>query len=331
MAIIGIGNAIVDIVTTVEDDFLKRNNFEKGSMVLIDQDISDQLEKNSFHKLQCGGSAANTIFTISQLGDKSKFIGKVANDSFGRKFAQQIAESGVQFYCDQVNNTRSEDLTAKSFVLVSPDGQRTMCTYLGCASEISDTDIKDNIFIDGKILFLEGYLWDRDSTINALKKSIRLAKENNLKIALSLSDPFCVLRHKNDFLNLIKKDIDILFANQAEFLSLIDAKNFDPAQISDFFADNSSIIAVITRSEKGCVVYNDGNLIPVRAVKVKDVVDTTGAGDAFAAGFLHGIINQMTLEDSAKLANEIASQIIQKYGSRFEANEIDKILLNIKR
>ncbi len=324
--ILGIGNAIVDIVSSIDDDFLKENFLIKGSMSLIDEGSAQNLSRLSFQKITCGGSAANTITAMAQLGAICSFIGKVGMDDFGKKFISEIENSGVHFISQDFSSKKS----AQSFILLSPDAQRTMCTYLGCASEITEDDIKLESFKDCAILYLEGYLWDQPQTISALKKAISLAKKQNCKIAFTLSDLFCVARHKQDFLDLIKNDLDILFANENEIKELLSLKDIEEnnfAKLQEFFISNKNLTAVITRSDKGCAVFQVEKLITLAAEKIDRLVDTTGAGDCFAAGFLFGIINNFSLEKSAHIGNFLASKIIQKIGARFEDNEIKNYVI----
>jgi fructokinase len=311
--IIGIGNAIVDIVCKVDDAFLEKNNFIKGSMSLIEEEVAQKLFELKSEKITSGGSASNTIAALSQLGCKTAFIGKVGDDKIGKRFISEISKSGCEFITDKNHQKPS----AESFILVSPDAQRTMCTYLGCASEITESDIDEKAFKDCAILYLEGYLWDMPATILALKKAINLAKKNGAKIALSTSDSFCISRHKNDFLELIKNDLDIVFANEIEAFELTSSNNF-----AEFFNQNKNLIGVVTRHEKGCQVFNDGKVIEVAAQKNIKSIDSTGAGDVFAAGFLYGLINNYELEKSAYFGNLFAAQIIQKFGARFDENEL---------
>lgn len=315
--IIGIGNAIIDIVSKVDEEFLLNHNLNQGTMSLIGVDEAYKLDELPIEKTSSGGSAGNTIATLSQLGVKTGFIGKVCNDDFGKQFISDISKSGTEF----LTKNRSENHSAKSFILVTPDGQRTMCTFLGCASEISEEDINDDDFKDAEILYLEGYLWDAPETIKALKKAIKLAKRNKVKVAFTLSDPFCVLRHKKDFLELVKNDLDILFANESEILELTSATEFLPFDLAKFFSHNKDITAAITRSDKGCVIFRDGVFYEVETQKIENVTDTTGAGDCFAAGFLYGTINSFSTEKSGKIGNQIAAKIIQRYGARFEDGE----------
>ena len=260
---------------------------------------------------------------FTELKNSSAFIGKVALDDFGRKFISEIEKTGINFVAKRF----AQSVSAKSFILVTPDAQRTMCTFLGCASEIAEEDINEEAFANASILYLEGYLWDREDTILALKKAISLAKKNNVKIAFTLSDLFCVARHKADFIDLITNDLDILFANENEIKELLALENIENLQkIKDFFALNKKLLACITRSEKGCIVLSHQNHIEIAAEKNIKLVDTTGAGDCFAAGFLFGVNNGFTLEKSGHLGNLLASKIIQKFGARFDESEIKGLL-----
>lgn len=312
--ILAIGNAIVDILSKTQEEFLEENNLIKGSMSLIDEETANKLATITAEKTSSGGSAGNTIATLAQLGAKTAFIGKVGNDDFGSKFISEIEKTGTEF----VSNKNHNDASAKSFILVTPDAQRTMCTFLGCASQITESDIDPKIFKDTSILYLEGYLWDAPSTINALKKAIRLAKENGVKVAFSLSDSFCVSRHKDDFLALIQNDLDILFANEAEAQAMSD--NF-----AELVAQNSRLTAIVTKSDRGCDIFSADTHFSLPTEKVANLVDTTGAGDAFAAGLLFGLNNDFDLTKSATLANVIAGKIIQKFGARFDQSEIKEL------
>jgi len=316
--IIGIGNAIVDILCKVEDKFLLDHNLIKGSMSLIDEDTAQKLSQLTPEKITSGGSVGNTIATIAQMGGKTAFIGKVGHDDFGHQFISEIEKSGVEF----IGKNSYDKLSAKSFVLVTPDAERTMCTFLGCASEIDASFIDEKHFANASYLYLEGYLWDREETISALKKAIEVAKKHHLKIAFSLSDAFCVSRHRRDFLELIAKDLDILFANENEVLELISKERFSLEFLSNFFSKNKKLIAVVTRGQKGCVIFQNEKALEVETQIIEDITDTTGAGDAFAAGFLHGLSNGYDLEKCALLGNSLAGKIIQKFGARFEHDEI---------
>jgi sugar/nucleoside kinase (ribokinase family) len=321
--ILGIGNAIVDVLCKIDEAFLEKNNLIKGSMSLIDEVTAQKLSELKPEKITSGGSVGNTIAALSQLGAKSAFLGKVGSDEFGSKFISEIEKTGTVYIGDNSYKKPS----AKSFILVTPDAERTMCTFLGCASEVSENDIIEKAFENTAILYLEGYLWDADSTILALKKAITIAKIRGIKIAFSLSDSFCVSRHKKDFLEIIKNDLDILFANEDEITALTDQKNFSSEQSSEFFAQNKKLTAVVTRSEKGCVVFENGKFFETPAQKIEKLIDTTGAGDNFAAGFLYGFVKNWNLRNSAEFGNLLAAKIIRKFGARFEKEEIESIVL----
>ena len=321
--IIAIGNAITDILCLVEDSFLTENSFTKGSMSLIDEVTAQKLSKLKLEKINSGGSVANTIATLANLEVNSSFIGKVANDEFGKKFIDDISKNKVHFLNKNFSNHNS---SAKSFVLITPDGERTMCTFLGCAPEINEDDIKEEYFNNASILYLEGYLWDSKSTISALKKAIILAKKNNVKIAFSLSDSFCVSRHKEDFLSLVKNDLDLLFANENEVLELTAQEELSFKNLAEFFKIKKDLIAIITRSDKGCVVFQNDKFFENSIAKVKNPTDTTGAGDAFAAGFFYGFINNYELKEAAHFGNILASNVIQKLGARLDKTEIKQII-----
>jgi sugar/nucleoside kinase (ribokinase family) len=317
--IIGIGNAIVDFLAKAEDNFLQKIAVEKGSMQLVSEDFLKDLNKLTIEKFSSGGSAGNTIATLAQLGDKVDFIGVVGDDVTGKKFIDDIEKSGANFNGKILQNQK----TASSFILVTPDAQRTMLTHLGCASKIEESHFDENDFKNAKILYIEGYLWDDSRTILALKKSIALAKQNQVKIAFSLSDSFCVNRNHQDFLKLIKNDVDILFANQVEILELLEVKDFDQEKIQQFFSKiNPNIIVAITRSEKGCIILKKDEIYKIPAKKIEKIVDTTGAGDNFASGFLHYFVLNFDLEKCGEYGNFLAGKIIQKFGARFDYSEI---------
>lgn len=318
--IIAIGNAIIDIIIKSDDQILKDHNLVKGSMTLINDDMSTKLSHSNIAKIDCGGSAANTIHCLSLLASDidCEFIGKVADDDFGHEFFRKIHARNIKFYTHMDDRSK----TATSFVIVTNDGQRTMCTNLGCASNINEDDIIEDNFINANILYLEGYLWDKPSTILALKKAINIAKKYRVKIALSASDSLCVKRHKNDFLKLIEDDIDILFCNEDEFLSLMDVQYYDKNEAFFFLKKYPKLITLITRAEKGCVIINNDFYELCNANPVTKIIDSTGAGDVFAAGFLYKFIQGNKLIDCASYGNFLAEKIIQKYGARFNLSEI---------
>ncbi len=320
--IIGIGNAIVDFLAKAEDNFLQKLAIEKGSMQLVSEDFLKDLNKLTIEKFSSGGSVGNTIATLAQLGNEADFIGVVGDDNTGKKFIDDIQKSGAVFKGKALQNQK----TASSFILVTPDAQRTMLTNLGCASKIEKLHLNENDFKNAKIFYIEGYLWDDSQTISALKKSISLAKENKVKIAFSLSDSFCVNRNHQDFLNLIKNDVDILFANEAEILELLEMKDFDQEKIQHFFEKtNSNIIVALTRSEKGCIIIKKDKIFEISAKKVEKIVDTTGAGDNFASGFLFYFVQNFDLQKCGEYGNFLAGKIIQKFGARFDSSEIKSL------
>jgi sugar/nucleoside kinase (ribokinase family) len=317
--IIGIGNAIVDFLAKAEDNFLEKLNFEKGSMYLVSENFLKDLNKLTIEKFSSGGSVGNTIATLAQLGNEADFIGVVGDDDTGKKFIDDIKKTGAIFNGKILPNQK----TASSFILVTPDTQRTMLTHLGCASNFKKTHFDENSFKNAKILYIEGYLWDSSQTILALKKSIDLAKKNNIQIAFSLSDSFCVERHQQDFLKLLNK-IDILFANEDEILQLLELEDFNQEKIHQFFNKiNPDIIVAVTRSEKGCVIIKNDKFFVIPAIKVEKIVDTTGAGDIFASGFLYYFMRNSDLEKCGEYGNFLAGKIIQKFGARFDSGEIE--------
>lgn len=314
--IIGIGNAIVDVLCKIDDSFLTQNSLFKNSMSLIGSEDVEKFSQLKSEKITSGGSAGNTIAALAQLGIKTSFIGKVGNDNSGQNFISEIEKTGTKF----LSNGNHKDTSAQSFILVTPDAHRTMCTYLGCASQITENDINEEDFQDASILYLEGYLWDAPETILALRKAISCAKKHGTKIAFSLSDSFCVSRHREEFLDLIQNDLDILFANETEALEL-------SLHYHDILRYKPNLIAIITKSEKGCEVFCQGKSFVKPAHKITKLIDTTGAGDNFAAGFLCGLVNNKDLEECAEFGNLLASQIIQKFGARFEEFEIKSLKL----
>lgn len=320
--IIGVGNAIVDLVCLVDDEFLLQNNLQKGGMFLIDETQAEELSKLKYEKINSGGSVANSVATLSMLGSSSMLIGKVGSDRFGDLFFDDLKKINCDFICKKREKSNS---TAKSFILITPDGERTMCTFLGLASKIADEITEDHIQ-NSKILYLEGYLWDAPETIAALRSAIVIAKKNQIKIAFTLSDAFCVTRHKKDFLNLISQ-IDILFANEDEMKALIE--NFeadDYKKMKDqIFNQNQNLLVVMTRSENGVVVFSKNDEKIILTKRVDKVVDATGAGDAFAAGFLYGLINDFTLEESANLGNKIAGLVITQIGARLNKDQLTNL------
>lgn len=317
-----IGNAIVDTLILIEDSFLLENSINKGSMTLIDSNIANKLSNLEYQQISSGGSVCNTVATISLLGKPCSFIGKVANDKFGQIFNDNLKKVNCDFH---LQYSDIPDSTSKSFILVSKnDGERTMMTYLGESSTIDKID--DDILQNSEIIYVEGYLWDKKETINSLTNFINNASKKNNLIAFTLSDSFCVSRHKNDFLNLIK-DVDILFANEDEIkiLSDNDKSLLEIQKFNEIFTLNPNIKLIITRSENGALIATKDGLKEVKTEVINAITDSTGAGDAFASGFLFGISHGLNLEICAKIGNILAAEIIKKLGARFNNDEINKI------
>tara|TARA_Y100000389_G_scaffold16275_2_gene14360 strand:+ start:2422 stop:3432 length:1011 start_codon:yes stop_codon:yes gene_type:complete len=318
-----LGNAIVDTLILIEDSFLLENSITKGSMTLIDSNIANKLSNLEYQQISSGGSVCNTVATISLLGKPCSFIGKVANDKFGQIFNDNLKQVNCDFH---LQYSDIPDSTSKSFILVSKnDGERTMMTYLGESSTIDKID-DDDILRNSEIIYVEGYLWDKKETINSLTNFINNALKKNNLIAFTLSDSFCVSRHKNDFLNLIK-DVDILFANEDEIkiLSDNDKSLLEIQKFNEIFTLNPNIKLIITRSENGALIATKDGLKEVKTEVINDITDSTGAGDAFASGFLFGISHGLNLEICAKIGNILAAEIIKKLGARFNNDEINKI------
>ena len=307
MKILGMGNAIVDVICRVKDDFLIKNNLTKSTMKLVDEaELKNLLSNLKIEETISGGSVANSIVGLAQLGNDVGFIGKICDDELGNKYEEGLKKEKVKYFYSK----KKEKLpTGTCLVLITPDSERTMCTFLGIANKINEKDIDINSIKKSEIIFLEGYLWDGNEQKKAIEKAINISNIS----AMSLSDKFCVDRHKNDFLGLVKNKLDITFANEQEIHSLIDAKNFDDV-IS--FGKNLGKILVITRGEKGSVVINKNEVIQCGIQKNLKIVDLTGAGDLFAAGFLHGYINKLSNKDSLAKGTEMSSKIIQKIGAR---------------
>jgi sugar/nucleoside kinase (ribokinase family) len=307
MNILGIGNAIVDVICKVDDEFLSKNNLAKSNMKLIDETEFRKLLGNlKIEETISGGSVANSIVGLSQLGNKAGFIGKVNDDDLGQKYEQGLKKEKVEYFY----NKKTEDLpTGTCLILITPDSERTMCTFLGTAGKINKTDINTQAIKNSEITFLEGYLWDEGEPKEAFNEAINYSN----KTAMSLSDKFCVDRHKENFLNLVKNKLDITFANEQEILELVDAKSFDDVIA---FGKNLNKTLVITRSNKGSIAINQNEVVECESQKNLNIVDLTGAGDLFAAGFLHGYINKISVKQSLEKGTEMASKIIQKIGAR---------------
>jgi len=307
MKVLGIGNAIVDVICKVEESFLSENNLTKSTMKLVDETEFKKLLSNlNIEETMAGGSVANSIVGLSQLGNPVSFIGKVNNDELGDKYEKSLIKEKVK-YCYQ---KKEETIpTGTCLILITPDSERTMCTFLGIAGKVSDKDIDENAVKNSELIFLEGYLWDEGEPRTAFNKAINISK----KTAMTLSDKFCVDRHKKSFLDLVNNKLDITFANELEILSLIDAKSFDEV-IS--FSKQIGKLVVITRSEKGSLAIQKNEVIECDSQKNLKIVDLTGAGDLFAAGFLHGYVNKLSIKKSLEKGTEMASKIIQKIGAR---------------
>ena len=307
MKVIGIGNAIVDVICKVDDEFLAKNYLTKSNMKLIDETEFKKLLNNlKIEETVSGGSVANSIVGLSQLGNKAGFIGKVSDDSLGEKYEQGLKKEKVEYFYSK----KKEILpTGTCLILITPDSERTMCTFLGTAGKINKTDINIKAIKDSEITFLEGYLWDEGEPKDAFNEAIRYSN----KTTMSLSDKFCVDRHKKSFLELVQNKLDITFANEQEILELIDAKSFDDV-IS--FGKKINKTLVITRSDKGSVAIHENEVIECESHKDLKIVDLTGAGDLFAAGFLHGYINKRSINESLRKGTEMASKVIQTIGAR---------------
>ena len=307
MKILGIGNAIVDVLCKISDDFLIKNNLTKSTMKLINElEFKKLLSSLKIEETISGGSVANSIVGLSQLGNEVGFIGKVSDDTLGNQYENGLTKENVQYL---YNKKKEPIATGSCLILITPDSERTMCTFLGTAGKISDQDVNENNIKKSDIIFLEGYLWDEGEPKKAFDKAIR----NSKKTAMSLSDLFCVERHKSNFLDLVKNKLDIIFANEQEITSLINANSFE--EIITFSKQIKKNV-VITRGEKGAISILNDELIECDAQKNLNIKDLTGAGDLFAAGYLHGIINNLSIKESLFKGTELSSKIIQKIGAR---------------
>ena len=315
----GIGNAIVDILAHAPDSFLAQHAMTKASMTLIDEATAEKLYESMPPATEAsGGSAANTIAGICSLGGKTAYIGKVKNDQLGKIFTHDIRSLGVHF---TTTPAQDGDSTARCFVIITPDAQRTMSTYLGAAGSITSADIDEAIISASNVTYLEGYLWDRDPAKEAIRKAIAIAKKHQRQVSLTLSDSFCVERHRAEFLHLIEHDIDILFANEAEIISLFQCDNFDTALRH---IQGKCKIAALTRSAKGSVIVTADTIQPI-ACDVCTPIDTTGAGDLYAGGFLYGYTQGVDLAECGKLGSIAAGEIISHIGARPEVVLADLI------
>ena len=308
MKILGIGNAIVDVICKVEDNFLAENKLTKSTMKLIfdETEFKNLLSNLKIEKTVSGGSVANSVVGLSQLGNEVGFIGKVCDDELGSKYEDGLKQENVKYFYSK----KKEELpTGTCLILVTPDSERTMCTFLGTAGKINENDVSSDAIKKSEIILLEGYLWDEGEPKKAFDKAIKSAN----KVAMSLSDQFCVDRHKPHFLELVKNKLDITFANEQEIMSLIDAKSFD--EVINFSKSLGKII-VLTRGEKGAVAINEDEIVECGIKEGLKILDLTGAGDLFAAGFLHGHVNNMSLKESLDKGTEMSSKVIQQIGAR---------------
>jgi len=308
MKILGIGNAIVDVICKVNDSFIGKNNLTKGTMKLFfDENEFKSLFTNlKIEKTISGGSVANSVVGLSQLGNKVGFIGKISDDEFGSKYEEGLKKENVEYFYSKKKEVLP---TGTCLILVTPDSERTMCTFLGTAGKINENDVDANVIKKSELIFLEGYLWDEGEPKKAFDKAINNAK----KVAMSLSDQFCVDRHKPHFLNLVKKKLDIIFANEQEIKSLIEAKNF--TEIINFSKSINKLV-IVTRGEKGAVAIQNEEVFESQIVKDLKIIDLTGAGDLFASGFLHGYINKLSIKESLQKGTEMSAKIIQQIGAR---------------
>ena len=308
MKILGIGNAIVDVICKVNDSFIEQNNLTKSTMKLFfdENEFKNLLTNLKIEKTVSGGSVANSIVGLSQLGDQVGFIGKISDDDFGGKYEEGLKKENVEYFYSK----KKEELpTGTCLILVTPDSERTMCTFLGTAGKINEDDVDSNVIKKSEIIFLEGYLWDEGEPKKAFDKAINNAN----KVAMSLSDLFCVDRHKPHFLNLVKNKLDITFANEQEITSLIEAKNFD--EVINFSKQLNKLV-IVTRGAKGAVAVNGDEVFESDIHKNLKIIDLTGAGDLFAAGFLHGYIKKLSTKECLYKGTEMSSRVIQQIGAR---------------
>ena len=309
MKILGIGNAIVDVICKIEESFLINNNLTKSTMKLVDETEFKKLLSNlKIEDTVSGGSVANSIAGLSQLGNKVGFIGKVNDDDLGNKYEDGLKKENVDYFYSK----KKESIpTGTCLILITPDSERTMCTFLGIAGKISENDVDVNAVKNSEITFLEGYLWDEGDPKKAFDKAI----QNSNKVAMSLSDLFCVERHKKHFLDLVKNKLDITFANEQEIMSLIGTKNFEEVIT---FSKQLGKLVVITRGKNGAIAINSGEIAECGIQKNLKIVDLTGAGDLFASGFLHGFVNNLSLKENLEKGTEMSSKVIQIFGARLK-------------
>tara|TARA_Y100001958_G_scaffold137917_1_gene110782 strand:+ start:302 stop:1231 length:930 start_codon:yes stop_codon:yes gene_type:complete len=308
MKILGIGNAIVDVICKVKDDFISKNNLTKGTMKLIidENEIKSLLSNLKIEQTVSGGSVANSVVGLSQLGNKVGFIGKISDDDFGNNYEEGLKKEKVDFLYSKKKETLP---TGTCLILVTPDSERTMCTFLGTAGKINENDINLETIRKSELVFLEGYLWDEGEPKKAFDKAI----SNSNKVAMSLSDQFCVDRHKNHFLDLVKNRLDIIFANEAEIMSLINAKSFD--EVISFGKEINKQL-VITRGDKGAVSIVNQKIQEIDSKKNLKILDLTGAGDLFASGYLHGYVNNLSQKECLEKGTEMSAKVIQQIGAR---------------
>jgi sugar/nucleoside kinase (ribokinase family) len=308
MKILGIGNAIVDVICKVDDSFIEQNDLTKSTMKLFfdEKQFKHLLTNLKIEKTVSGGSVANSIVGLSQLGNKVGFVGKISDDEFGNRYEEGLKKENVEYFYSK----KKEELpTGTCLILVTPDSERTMCTFLGTAGKINENDVDHDVIRKSEIIFLEGYLWDEGEPKKAFDKAINNAN----KVAMSLSDQFCVDRHKPHFLDLVKNKLDITFANEQEITSLIEAKNF--AEVISFSRILNKLL-IITRGEKGAIAINGDEVVEIDIQKNLKIIDLTGAGDLFAAGFLHGYINRLSTKECLKKGTDMSSKVIQQIGAR---------------
>ena len=307
MKVIGIGNAIVDVICKVEEKFLTNNKLTKSTMKLVDKsEFKKLLSSLKIENTVSGGSVANSIVGLSQLGNEVGFIGKISNDELGNRYEEGLIKENVDFFSSKIKGKLP---TGTCLILITPDSERTMCTFLGTAGKINENDVSLNVIKRSEMIFLEGYLWDEGDPKKAFDKAIN----NSKKVAMSLSDQFCVDRHKPHFLDLVKNKLDIIFANEGEMISLIDAKDFK--EVINFGKDIKKQF-VITRGDKGAISINNNEVIEIKAKKNLEILDLTGAGDLFAAGYLHGLINNFSQNECLEKGTELSSKVIQQFGAR---------------